>query len=106
MKFELSEIELRRAKEWMEYHSKIHELKSEGAIGGRWTYEVTPTSIGILCRVRCFCGASAQIDDECHPEEMLPGFPPMGIRECGGRTCGFWTDENNRCDPCGQPKDK
>lgn len=38
-------------------------IKYDGAIGGKWTYEFTPTSIGTVCKVRCACGYSDDLSD-------------------------------------------
>ena len=45
--------------QWQDKHIKeVHNGDSySGAIGGRWTYEFTPTSIGDIGTVKCSCGA-------------------------------------------------
>ena len=47
MKFELSESEHAKAKEWIESKPKTYG----GAIGGRFSYVFTPTSIGTSVKV-------------------------------------------------------
>jgi hypothetical protein len=41
-------------------HNKKHGVKS-GAIGGRYSYIFTPTSLGTVSRVKC-CACQAEID--------------------------------------------
>lgn len=56
--FPISEEDDKKIKEWC----KKHELEKhggkmrKGAIGGAYTYIFTPTSIGIVCTIKCFCG--------------------------------------------------
>ena len=44
---------------WQDEHiNKVHNGNSySGAIGGGWSYEFTPTSIGNIGIVKCSCGA-------------------------------------------------
>lgn len=63
--FPISEAEDKAITEWQEAHikkkhwDKHHNCpKSFGAIGGNFTYEFTPTSIGIIGTVKCSCGES------------------------------------------------
>ena len=42
--FPISEEEDKKIKEWIEKRPKCNE----GAIGGRYTYQFTPTSIGVI----------------------------------------------------------
>ena len=45
--FSLDEGQLKKIKEWTDSHA-FHDV---GAIGGRYTYSFTPTSIGIVEKV-------------------------------------------------------
>ena len=44
MTFTLTQEQLKAADKWQESQPKI----DGGAIGGRWTYVITPTSIGLI----------------------------------------------------------
>ena len=62
--FPMTEEEVQKAEKWMKEHDEsVHKDKSSGAIGGRYTYEFTPTSIGVFCGLRCSCGASVTLTD-------------------------------------------
>lgn len=64
MGFPMTEEEVYKAQEWIKTHDKEeHPHQSAGAIGGRYTYEFTPTSIGVLCSVRCSCGDRCDLTD-------------------------------------------
>lgn len=54
MNFTISLEDCLRLIEW----DKDHEctLTTQGAIGGRITYEFTPTGLGLITVVRCACG--------------------------------------------------
>tara|TARA_Y100000310_G_C20262909_1_gene614460 strand:+ start:342 stop:620 length:279 start_codon:yes stop_codon:yes gene_type:complete len=60
--FELSEKEAETANAWMEKHREEHKVGPFGcgAIGGRWSYKFTPTGLGIIKVIQCFCG-----EEEC-----------------------------------------
>lgn len=57
MKTFCDEEELKTMEEWEHQHIKECPIKYEGAIGGRCTYQFTPTSIGTVCKITCECGA-------------------------------------------------
>ena len=62
--FPMTEEEVQKAEKWMKEHNEsAHKGESFGAIGGQYTYEFTPTSIGVLCGVRCSCGAHITLTD-------------------------------------------
>ena len=62
--FPMTEEEVQKAEKWMKEHTEsAHKGESFGAIGGQYTYEFTPTSIGVLCGVRCSCGAHITLTD-------------------------------------------
>ena len=54
-----------KIRKWKEQHEKEkHNGNSyAGAVGGRYTYEFTPTSIGEFGRIRCSCGDHFDFDD-------------------------------------------
>lgn len=56
--FPISKEEKREVVNWMKKHDEeVHKKASSGAVGGRYTYCFTPTSIGEIGTVRCSCGA-------------------------------------------------
>jgi len=61
--FPITEEENEAIKKWTDEHirskhwDKTHNMsKSFGAIGGNFTYEFVPTSIGTIGTIRCSCG--------------------------------------------------
>lgn len=62
--FPISENEHESIQAWIKNHDeekhgadyKNGKYRNSGAIGGAYTYEFTPTSIGTFGRVRCSCG--------------------------------------------------
>ena len=59
MEFSLSGEELENYNKWLKDHNKVCPFKngtSQGAIGGRLTFNFTPTSLGTVCGVKCACG--------------------------------------------------
>jgi hypothetical protein len=62
-RFSLSDDQEEKLKQWKETHECKHRNKSQGAIGGQYTYEFVPTSIGVFCSVKCSCGKSINISD-------------------------------------------
>lgn len=54
-----------KIRKWKAQHEKEKHNGSSyaGAIGGRYTYEFTPTSIGEFGRIRCSCGDHFDFDD-------------------------------------------
>lgn len=63
--FPIYEDEYKKIESWKKKHDEEahgadyenNKFRNGGAIGGSYTYEFTPTSIGVLGRVRCTCGA-------------------------------------------------
>ena len=52
--------------QWLTDHIKEkHGDKKEyhGAIGGAYTYEFTPTSLGIVTVFKCYCGDGVNVSD-------------------------------------------
>ena len=66
MKFEFDETELRKYKKWKEEHDKTCPCKDpmkQGAIGGRLTYQFTPSGVGVATVVKCACGEKIDLTD-------------------------------------------
>lgn len=64
MSFELTDSEREKVRSWIDQHQKDHPMKSTGAIGGRWTYMFTPTSIGVAKRISCcVCNEECDVTD-------------------------------------------
>lgn len=69
--FPISESENKAIKEWQDRHEKeIHgletleqKLSAHGAIGGTYTYEFIPTSVGTIGTIKCNCGAEFTFQD-------------------------------------------
>ena len=48
---------------WIKTHKcKLKDPSKQGAIGGRFTYQFTPTSMGIITVVKCACGKDLDLD--------------------------------------------
>lgn len=60
--YSLKGEELRRVHAFENEHDAKHGLYS-GAIGGRYTYSFTPTSIGTAVAVSCSCGEKLNATD-------------------------------------------
>ena len=62
--FPITEEEQNKIDKWIENHdiekhgltTEAMKMKAGGAIGGRYSYKFTPTSIGVIGTVRCSCG--------------------------------------------------
>lgn len=55
--FRVDKEQKKAAREWTKEHLDICEVGTYiGAIGGRFSYIFTPTSLGVICTVRCVCG--------------------------------------------------
>jgi hypothetical protein len=44
-------------------HDIKHAGQGSGAVGGRYTFEFTPTSLGTIQKVLCACGESCDVTD-------------------------------------------
>lgn len=51
-----TEEEVEELLKWASAHYETCSIKGQGAIGGRYTYSFTPTSIGTICMIKCACG--------------------------------------------------
>lgn len=56
--FKINEEEQNNINEWIKNHikEKHNNNSSSGAIGGKFIYQFTPTSIGDIGEIVCFCG--------------------------------------------------
>lgn len=63
--FSIKPENVARIEEWQTKHEKEKHNSSgyAGTIGGRYTYEFTPTSIGTFGRIKCSCGDYFDFDD-------------------------------------------
>lgn len=61
--FYLNDKEVAAATAWKKQHEKDHVVNYSGAIGGRWSYIFTPTSIGVCIKIQCSCGEFKDITD-------------------------------------------
>lgn len=63
--FPISEEEQKNIDNWIEKHTqeKHGGNRYAGAIGGRYTFKFTPTSIGIIGTIRCSCGDTFTFSD-------------------------------------------
>jgi len=64
--FELSEQEQQDFDEWKVEHNKTCKFAdpmSQGAIGGRLSFQFTPTSLGMITKVKCACGEEIDLTD-------------------------------------------
>lgn len=65
MKFELSKEETTIIKEIIKQHKKegCSLFANPGTIGGQWSYEFTPTSLGDVKVIKCSCGFTKDYTD-------------------------------------------
>ena len=63
--FSIEPEDVKRIDDWKARHEaeKHNGSGYAGAIGGRYTYEFTPTSRGTFGRIRCSCGDHFDYDD-------------------------------------------
>lgn len=55
--FPIDEATDKKARDWMREHDeKKHKFRKSGAIGGSYSWNFTPTSIGTLASIKCSCG--------------------------------------------------
>ncbi len=62
----LSEKVNKTFEDWLLEHDKTCPFKlrlNQGAIGGRFTYKYTPTSLGIVAKIECGCGSEVDVTD-------------------------------------------
>ncbi len=63
MTFDLDQTELAKLNAWLKEHDRTCRLAQyAGAIGGRLTYSITPTSLLPVVKVHCACHPEAIVD--------------------------------------------
>jgi hypothetical protein len=55
-KFEIPDEDADKSRIWRQEHKKVCELRDVGAIGGKYTWLFTPTSLGCIIILKCACG--------------------------------------------------
>ena len=63
MEFYLTEEDVKKYRAWLKEHNEICPIKYEGAIGGKITFQFTPTGLGIITKVICCCGKELNLTD-------------------------------------------
>lgn len=60
--FAPTESEAVKIRAFVDEHNARHG-REKTSIGGRFTYSFSPTSIGTVVEVRCFCGAKEDVTE-------------------------------------------
>jgi len=60
MRFELTDEQAAQIDEWRREHECPYKYH-QGAIGGRITYEFTPTGLGVAASAKCACGSEINV---------------------------------------------
>ena len=66
MEFHIRGVESDTMYKWVEEHDKecvFADPMSGGAIGGRFTYSFTPTSLGLVTKITCACGVTKDVSE-------------------------------------------
>lgn len=64
--FTITENEAGNLNNWIEEHDKkcpFTDPMKQGAIGGRFTYSFTPTSLGQITKIKCACGEEKDVTE-------------------------------------------
>lgn len=61
MNFKLNQTQTNKIALWESTHRC--SVKNEGAIGGKVTFSFTPTSLGVIEKVKCACTAQLDVTD-------------------------------------------
>ncbi|KND50077.1 MAG: hypothetical protein AB203_03755 [Parcubacteria bacterium C7867-008] len=62
--FSLTEVEQATCKEWMKTHDTECRIRdTDTAIGGRWSFNFSKTTLGNVCKVSCACGQEKNVTD-------------------------------------------
>jgi hypothetical protein len=62
MIFEVPDKE--KATKWLQEHNcKFKHPNKVGAIGGRISYQFTPTSLGLIAVIKCTCGEKCDVSN-------------------------------------------
>ena len=54
--FEIPDDDVKEYRVWLKEHNKVCDSKDVGAIGGRFKFSFTPTSLGCILIIKCACG--------------------------------------------------
>lgn len=63
IQFKLDDKEEALAKEWLTCHKDKCPIKYAGAIGGKYTWCFTDTSLGVISSLKCHCGERIVLTD-------------------------------------------
>jgi hypothetical protein len=58
--FVIDKEDLKKFEDWNKKH-KCKLKKNSGAIGGRLSFNFTPTGLGLVIKVKCGCGAEVDL---------------------------------------------
>ncbi len=61
--FNLTKEQQEQLAVWEHKHKDACTMKYFGAIGGRYTYSFTPTSLGVVFTVECSCGEKKDLTE-------------------------------------------
>lgn len=64
--FGVNKRQAKKISEFITEHNKdcvYADPRSQGAVGGRFTYEFCNTTLGQVCKFKCECGASVDVTD-------------------------------------------
>jgi hypothetical protein len=51
------------SRKWRKEHNKVCKIEDVGAIGGKFTWSFTPTSLGCILVLKCICGEKLDLTD-------------------------------------------
>jgi hypothetical protein len=63
MKFYLEGEAEKKFMIWLQEHNKTCSDIDTGVIGGRVTFQFTPTSLSVITQVKCACGKKINLTD-------------------------------------------
>jgi len=61
--FTIPEKESKIAENWISKHKMVCRIKDVGAIGGKYTWSFTQTSLGCITILKCACGEEIDLTD-------------------------------------------
>ena len=68
MNFEMDKEEREKMRAWVDKHERsrkcpFNKKENQGCSGGRYTYHITYTTIGVVLSITCVCGARCDLTD-------------------------------------------